>query len=66
MNITVIAFAAMAGVTVLFAAATVAREMGYRLPVLTQTGDSSLSRQSVNWVAATAFIAAFVICFVLR
>ena len=32
---------------------------------LTQTGDSSLSPRSVNWLAATALGAALAICFVL-
>ena len=32
---------------------------------LMQTGDSSLSRKSVNWLAATALSAALFICFVL-
>jgi len=66
MNITVMAFAAMAAVTILFGAATMARELKFQLPARRQTGDSSLGRHSVNWLAATAFIAALVICFVLR
>jgi hypothetical protein len=32
---------------------------------LTQTGDRSLSRHSVTWLAAMAFSAALLICFVL-
>ena len=65
MSITVIAFALMAGVACLFAGATVARELDVKMPALTQSGDSSLSRQSVNWLGATAFSAALLICFVL-
>jgi hypothetical protein len=41
------------------------RELKARLQPLTQTGDTSLSRRSVNWLAATALSAALVICFVL-
>ncbi len=41
------------------------RELKSKLQPLTQTGDSSLSRKSVNWLAATALSAALVICFVL-
>jgi hypothetical protein len=41
------------------------RELKIKAQPLTQTGDSSLSRHSVNWLAATAFSAALFICFVL-
>jgi hypothetical protein len=64
MNTTVIAFSVMAGVTALFAAATLAREMGVQLPALRRTGDSSLSPRSVNWLAVTALIGAVLICLV--
>lgn len=66
MSITVLAFLVMASASVLFGSATVARELNFRLPELTQTGDSSLHPQSVNWLAGTALIAAVLICFVLR
>jgi hypothetical protein len=63
-NIAVIAFIVMAGVSGWFAAATVAHEMGFQLPALTRRGDSSLSPQSVNWLAVTALIGAVLICLV--
>ncbi len=62
MNVTILAFGIMAGVSILFAAATVGRELNIKLPTLTQTGDSSLSRHSVTWLAVTALIAAVLIC----
>ncbi len=65
MSMTVIAFAVMTSAAVFFMAATMAREMNFHLPAVNQTGDSSLSPRSVNWLAAAAFIAAVLICFVL-
>lgn len=62
MNISVIAFLLMAGVTILVVAATVAGELDLKWPRLAQTGDTSLSPQSVNWLAAIAFVAALWIC----
>lgn len=41
------------------------RELKSKAQPLTQTGDSSLSPRSVNWLAATAVSAALLICFVL-
>ena len=64
MHMSIIAFTVMAAVTVLIMAATMASELNLELLVPTQTGDSSLSRQSVNWLAAVAFIAALGICMV--
>ena len=66
MSMTVLAFLAMASASVVFGAATVARKLNFRLPVLAQTGDSSLRPQSVNWLGGTALRAAVLICFVLR
>jgi hypothetical protein len=65
MNLSVFGFAVMAIVAVVFAFATLAREMDFPLRNLTQTGDSSISRRSVNWLAATALLSALFICFVL-
>ena len=42
----------------------VVRDLIRRQPLM-QTGDSSLSPHSVNWLAAAAFAGALVICFVL-
>jgi protein-S-isoprenylcysteine O-methyltransferase Ste14 len=64
MSISIIAFAVMASVIILFVAATVVSEMEIKLPQLTQSGDSSLSPQSVNWLGATAFITALLICLI--
>ena len=62
MSITVMAFSVMAFVSTLFLGATLAHEMDFRLPELTQTGDSSLAPQSIHSLAATALIAAILIC----
>ena len=62
MNLSIILFVTMASVAILFLTAFVALEMGIKLPALTQTGDSSLSKKSVNWLAAIAFSAALLIC----
>lgn len=43
----------------------VLREFRMKSWPLVQTGDSSLSRRSVDWLAAMAFSAALLICFVL-
>jgi hypothetical protein len=43
----------------------VLRELKNKTQPLTQRGDSSLSRRSINWLAATALCGAFLICFVL-
>jgi len=64
MSITVTAFVLMGAVLSLFGIATLAHELNLKLPVLTQSGDSSLSPRSVNWLGLTAFIAALLICFV--
>ncbi|MBC8002473.1 MAG: hypothetical protein H7X97_07780 [Opitutaceae bacterium] len=58
----VVAFAVMACLTIGFAACVMGRELRFLLPVLTQTGDSSLSPQSVNWLGALALIGAILIC----
>ena len=65
MNVTVIAFVVMAFVACSFAFATMAHEFNLRLFAPTQTGDSSLSPSSVNWLGATALAGALFICFVL-
>ena len=60
-KMSVIAFAVMAVMAAVFMAAIVVRELDIQMPVLTQTGDSSLSRQSVNWLAAIDFTAALIL-----
>jgi len=60
----------IAGLVSVFAIATLVNEFQpmmrdiIRKQLLTQTGDSSLSPNSVNWLAAAAFAGAVVICFV--
>jgi len=67
-----ILLAAMVAVVSVFAIATLCRELlpslrelANRTQQLTQTGDSSLSSRSMTWLAATAFVGALLICFVL-
>jgi type II secretory pathway component PulL len=64
MDTSVIAFVLMAVATAVLLAATVAREADFNLPALSYRGDTSLSRQSVNWLAAIAFTAAILICLI--
>jgi hypothetical protein len=52
----------MAAVSALFMAAMLVSQGNFKLPVLTQTGDSSLDFHSVNWLGAFAFIGAVLIC----
>jgi hypothetical protein len=59
----------MGGLVSVFAVATLVaefqplvRDLIRRQPLM-QTGDSSLSPRSVNWLAATALAGALVICF---
>lgn len=56
MSMTVLAFLAMASALVVFGAATVIRELDFRLPALIQTGNSSLRPQSVNWLGGDRFV----------
>ena len=63
-SITEISFVLMAAVTVLFMGAFVAGQLDIRLPVLHQTGDTSLSGQSVKWLGAIALTAAILICLI--
>jgi len=64
MDINTIAFALMASITALFLAATLARETDIHLPAMTQSGDTSVGRRSVNWLAAIAMTAAVLICLI--
>jgi hypothetical protein len=54
----------MAAVSVLFMGAFVFSQLGFELPARYQTGDSSLSGHSVNWLVAIALIAAVLICLI--
>ncbi|HZL79029.1 MAG TPA: hypothetical protein VFC17_09255 [Candidatus Limnocylindrales bacterium] len=60
----IIAFVVMASVSILFMATTLVGEWNFKLPPLNQSGDSSLSRKSVNWLGAIAFIGAVLICLI--
>ena len=62
MSISILAFALMAFVSVLFMAVTVINEGNFKLPALNHTGDSSLGFRSVNWLGAGAFAGAVLIC----
>ena len=62
MSISIIAFAIMAAITILIAAATVIQQLEVRLPAMALSGDSSLSRHSVNWLGGISFGAALLIC----
>jgi hypothetical protein len=59
-----LAFALMALVSILLLVATLISEGNFKLPKLKQTGDSSLSRKSVNWLGAIAFLSAVLICLI--
>ena len=54
----------MAAVAALFMGAIVAGQLDTKLPVLRQTGDSSLSGHSVKWLGAIALAAAILICLI--
>jgi hypothetical protein len=64
MSISILAFALMAFVSVLFMAVTVVGEGNFKMPALKQTGDSSLGVRSVNWLGAVAFTGAVLICMI--
>ena len=64
MNMSIIAFVLMASVTVLFMAASLFSEWSFKFPALKQMGESSLGRNSVNWLGAIAFIGAIIICII--
>jgi hypothetical protein len=48
----------------LFMGAFVVSQLGIELPARYQTGDSSLSGRSVNWMGAIALTAAILICLI--
>jgi len=54
----------MTAVAILFLAVMLVREWDYKLSSLNQTGDSSLSPKSVNWLVAIAFLSAVLICLI--
>jgi hypothetical protein len=64
MSISLLAFALMAFVSVLFMAVTVVSEGNFKMPALSRTGDSSLGVRSVNWLGAIAFAGAVAICMI--
>ncbi len=57
-------FVLMAAVCVLLMGGIVAGQLDIKLPELHQTGDSSLSGHSVNWLGAIALTAAILICLI--
>jgi hypothetical protein len=64
MSITEIGFVLMAMIAAFFMGAFVVSHLDIELPARFQTGDSSLSRHSVNWLGAIALTAAVLICLV--
>jgi hypothetical protein len=60
----IMAFMVMASVSIFFMAATLVSGWNFKLPSLKQTGDSSLSKLSVNWLGAMAFVGAILICLI--
>jgi hypothetical protein len=62
MTVSLMAFFMMAAASVLFLSALVVGEEMIRIPVLRQTGDSSLGPRSVNWMGGLALLAAVLIC----
>ena len=65
MSITVIAFAAWAFVAVVFLIGTIKKEAVFQSLGLYQVGDTSLGRNSVNWMALLSFSGAVAICCLL-
>ena len=66
MSLTVIGFATMAIIATMFALAMMIHTRSLKSGQFTQTGDTSLSPRSVNWLAAAAIAGAIWICFGLR
>ena len=69
MSLSEVGLLIMIGLVSVFAIATLVdeyqpmiRDLIHRQPLM-QSGDSSLSPRSVNWLAATAFAGALLICF---
>ena len=62
MSISIIAFGLVALVSILILTVTMTAECDLKLAPLKQTGDSSLSPGSVNWLGGIAFSAAVLIC----
>jgi hypothetical protein len=58
------AYQMMAMVAVIFLSAIMMSGTGVKLPRLTQLGDSSLSKNSINWLVGIAFCLALLICLV--
>ncbi len=61
MTVSLMAFYMMAAASVFFLTALVVGEKMFGYPVLRQTGDSSLSYQSVNWLGGLALLTAVLI-----
>lgn len=65
MSISIVAFVVCAVVASAFLAAMTFMESGLQWPEFKQAGDSSLGRNSINWMGGIAFATAAFICFVL-
>jgi hypothetical protein len=55
----------MALVVIVVSFASVTGMLSFHWPARTRSGDTSLGRKSVNWLAATAIVAALLICLLL-
>ena len=64
MSLSLIAFMMMASASVFFLTALVIGERMFELSAIRQTGDSSLSHRSVNWLGGLALLMAVLICLV--
>ena len=65
MSITVIAFLGWALAAVIFLIGAVGKEGMFQSLGLYQTGDTSLGRHSVRWIALAAFSGAVAICWLI-
>jgi len=63
MTVTVIAFAVWAFLAALFLLLTMGKESVYPWSGMSQFGDTSLGRNSVNWLGTLALAGALLICW---
>lgn len=65
MNISLIAFIVCAAIGLVFFAAMSIMESGTEVNGFKQTGDTTIGRNSINWIGGLAIAAAVFICFFL-
>jgi hypothetical protein len=66
MNLTVLAFGVWVAIVTAIWFATMRMESAFGHSGFRQTGDTSLSPKSVNWIAAIAFSVAVSLCFLVK